>query len=124
MAWGVDAATGRPLHGDGRIAQAILRLARTAGDLVMRRHLRTELHDRVGAPNDPVLDLAALSTVARAIEDGEPRCELRSLRFVTERDDAVRGPSPAQAADGLKLLFIDAVSRETGRPLELTELIG
>ncbi|MEL6503487.1 MAG: hypothetical protein AAFQ10_03430 [Pseudomonadota bacterium] len=120
---GVDARTGKPLHGDARIVQSIRRLVQTDGDLALRRHLAHDLIDAIGAPNNAVTALAWSAKMAGAIVSGEPRAELRACRFL-DASEVPDGADATQSANGQAWLYIDAVSRETGKRIELTELVA
>jgi phage baseplate assembly protein W len=123
---GVNANTGRPLYGDDRIVQSIRRLVVTDGDLVMRRHLINALPDAVGAPNNSVTALAYCALIAGQIEEGEQRCDLKTIRFLEGHEVPTEGGGGLAAensADGQAWLFIGAISKETGKQIELTELV-
>ncbi|MBD8890898.1 GPW/gp25 family protein [Roseibium litorale] len=105
---GFDAATGRPLSGDDRIAQAIRRLLVTEHSLVMRRDLACALPRIIGAPGNPAIELQFCAAVAEAIHEYEPRVDLISVAF-TEG-----------TADGERQLSILATSRETGNGIDLS----
>lgn len=123
---GVDAKTGKPIHGDERIVQSIRRLVMTDGDLVMRRHLKNSLPDAIGAPNNSITALAYCANIAGQIEEGEQRCDLKSIRFLDSSEvptEGGNGLAPDNSADGQAWLFIGAISKETGRQIELTELV-
>lgn len=124
--FGVDQKTGEPLQGDKRIVQSIRRLVMTDGDLIMRRHLKCSLPDAVGAPNNALTALAYCAAVAGAVTQGEPRCELKVIRFLGAGEVPQAGNENLGAqnsADGQSWLYIDATSTETGEQIELTELV-
>ena len=123
---GIDARTGRPLYGDDRIAQSIRRLVGTQHDLVMRRHLACDLPDAIGAPQNPVECFAYAAAVATALTGlyGEPRLDLREVRFLTEDEVPNSDTEGAAQADGEAWLRIAGFSRETGRAITLTELVS
>lgn len=116
---GYDAATGRPLYGDARIVQAIKRLVVTRGSLVMRRHLTCELPGAIGAPLNPVQRQAICGAVAGAIYEHEKRVELQVIRLASDAD----GTTPGDAASGSVRLVISALSKETGKVLDFSEVI-
>ncbi|MDD7908562.1 hypothetical protein PUV47_01425 [Pseudovibrio exalbescens] len=119
---GYDAETGKPIYGDARIAQAMRRLVQTRGDLVMRRHLRCELPDLIDTPHNAAQRVLFQAAVATAIHEYEQRVELEEVRLV-----APASPSEPEAAkrvaDGENRLEVLAVSRETGRPISLIEVV-
>lgn len=109
---GFDAATGKPLYGDDRIAQAIRRLIMTEHTLVMRRDLACALPRIIGAPGNPIIELQYCATVAEAIHEHEPRADLISVAFTGGN------------ADGERQLAILATSRETGNAIDLSEPVN
>ena len=123
---GVDARTGRPIEGDARIAQAILRLILTQHDLLMRRHLACDLPDIVGTPNNAIERFAYQAAVATALAgpQGERRLDLREVRFLDEAEVDGIVPEGRESADGQAWLRIAGYSRETGRPIEIAELVA
>lgn len=123
---GVDAITGKPLHGDDRIVQSIRRLVMTDGDLVMRRHLKNALPDAIGSPNNSIVALAYCAAIAGQIEEGEQRCDLKTIRFLEGSEvptEGGEGLAAENSADGEAWLFIGAISKVTGKQIELTELV-
>lgn len=111
---GYDARTGKPLHGDDRIAQSIRRLIVTEGSLILRRHLDNPLPRMVGTPF-AIGTFARCARIASVIMKGEKRCDLRAVR--------PSAGSAEDAADGKVKIEIAALSRETGLPINLTETI-
>ncbi len=119
---GYDAQTGKPLYGDARIAQAMRRLVRTHGDLVMRRHLRCELPAMIDTPHNGVQRLLFQAVVATAIHEHESRVDLEEVRLIAPEADT--GPEAARrVANGETRVEILAVSRETGKPISLHEVV-
>ena len=123
---GVCAQTGRPLEGDARIVQSIARLIKTRHDLVMRRHLACALGAVVGVPNNALERFAYAAEVATALtgENGEARFDLTEIRFLSETELPSGSASGARSADGEAFLLIAGTSRETGKPIHLTELVA
>lgn len=119
---GYDAATGRPLYGDARLAQSIRRLVVTRGDLVMRRHLRCDLPDLIDTPHNGAQRMLFQAAVASAIHEYESRVDLEEVRLIAP--EASTGLDEAdRVADGENRLEILAVSRETGQPISLSEVV-
>jgi phage baseplate assembly protein W len=117
---GYDAKTGRRIYGDARIVQALKRLVRTHGSLVMRRHLTCDLPKAIGAPGNPAETHLVCAAVAEAIHTHEKRIDLQTIRFGGEAD----GVTPVEAADGEHRIYIYGLSKETGLPIDLSEVIS
>lgn len=117
---GYDAETGRRIYGDARIVQAVKRLLKTHGSLIMRRHLTCDLPRSIGRPGNPYEVQLVRAAVAEAIQTHEQRIELKTIRFGGEDD----GVTPEQAADGEHRVYINAISKETGNPIDLSEVIS
>lgn len=116
---GYDAATGRPLYGDARIVQAIKRLVVTRGSLVMRRHLTCELPNSIGTPQNPIQRQVICAGIAGAIYEHEKRVDLQVIRLASDQD----GTTPEDAASGSTRVVISALSKETGKVLDFSEVI-
>lgn len=116
---GYDAQTGRRIYGDARLVQAIRRLIVTHKSLVMRRHLTCDLPAAIGTPLNPANRQLICASVADAIYEHEKRVELDTIRLADGRD----GTTAEKAAEGVVRLVLTAWSKETGRRIDLSEVI-